>query len=92
MMGYTPVYCEKLKQVRHELDARRTLRERRKTDLVNDLVDPICVITNANDLLYNKLSRFLDAQTLEYFEMIRRAAAKSKMLVEELRNEGNPDK
>lgn len=70
---------------------RLALQRKRKTDLVNDLVDPICVISNANDLLYDKLGRFLDAQTLEYFEMIRRAAAKSKMLVEELRSEGNPD-
>ncbi len=92
MMGYTSIHCERLKQKEEVPQMQLALQRKRKADLVNDLVDPICVISNANDLLYDKLGRFLDAQTLEYFEMIRRAAAKSKMLVEELRSEGNPDR
>jgi light-regulated signal transduction histidine kinase (bacteriophytochrome) len=55
--------------------------------LVNDLVDPICVISNANEILSKRLGRFLDAETRSYFEMIARAATKTKTLVEELRND-----
>jgi hypothetical protein len=88
MMGYKTVYCQNLKQKNVDTaQARHVLRAKRKCDLVGDLVDPICVITNANEILYCKLAKFLDAETRTYFEMIGRAATKSKTLVEEIRNE-----
>jgi len=88
MMGYNGVYCEHLKQKSHgAVTARQALYSKRKVDLVNELVDPICVISNANDILYQKLSKFLDDDTKAYFAMIERAATKSKTLVEELRDD-----
>ncbi len=87
MMGYTGIYCENLSRVDNAASARRNLYQKRKTDLVNDLVDPICVISNANEILSKRLGKFLDAETRAYFEMITRAATKSKTLVEELRND-----
>ncbi|MDC8437704.1 MAG: hypothetical protein LV468_01735 [Candidatus Nitrosotenuis sp.] len=88
MMGYREVYCENLKQKSQDaVIARRALYSKRKVDLVNELVDPICVISNANYILCQKLSKFLDDDTKAYFAMIERAATKSKTLVEELRND-----
>jgi len=87
-MGYKAVYCQNLRQHEHDSAAQTpALSIKRKTDLVGDLVDPICVISNANEILYQKLGKFLDAETRAYFAMIARAAAKSKALVEDLRNE-----
>lgn len=87
MMGYTGIHCENLSRVDNAASARQNLYKKRKTDLVNDLVDPICVISNANEILSKRLGKFLDAETRAYFEMITRAATKSKTLVEELRND-----
>ncbi len=50
-------------------------------------MDPICVISNANEILSKRLGKFLDKETKAYFEMIARAATKTKTLVEELRND-----
>lgn len=87
MMGYTGIHCENLSRADNATSARRNLYQKRKTDLVNDLVDPICVISNANEILSKRLGKFLDAETRSYFEMIARAATKTKTLVEELRND-----
>lgn len=87
MMGYTGIHCENLTPANDAASARRNLYQKRKTDLVNDLVDPICVISNANEILSKRLGKFLDAETRAYFEMISRAATKTKTLVEELRND-----
>lgn len=87
MMGYTGIHCENLTPTNDAASARRNLYQKRKTDLVNDLVDPICVISNANEILSKRLGKFLDAETRAYFEMISRAATKTKTLVEELRND-----
>lgn len=88
MMGYNTVYCQSLKQKCDRVaEATHALRTKRKNDLVGDLVDPICVISNANEILYHKLAKFLDLETRVYFEMIQRAATKSRTLVEEIRNE-----
>lgn len=87
MMGYNGVYCVHLKKSQDAVNARQALHSKRKVDLVNELVDPICVISNANHILYQKLSKFLDDDTKAYFAMIERAATKSKTLVEELRND-----
>jgi light-regulated signal transduction histidine kinase (bacteriophytochrome) len=92
MMGYKGVYCEKLKQ-KNETDAdsaSRILHNKRRADLVNELVDPICVISNANEILSKRLSRYVDTETRAYLEMIARAATKTKTLIEELKTENNP--
>jgi len=87
MMGYTGIYCENLTRTGDAVTARHNLYQKRKIDLVNELVDPICVISNANEILSKRLGKFLDKETREYFEMITRAATKTKTLVEELRND-----
>ena len=87
MMGYNGIHCENLSQAGDAASARRNLYRKRKTDLVIDLVDPICVISNANEILTKRLGKFLDDETRAYFEMIARAATKSKTLVEELRSD-----
>jgi len=87
MMGYNGIHCENMLRADDAASARHTLYQKRKTDLVNDLVDPICVISNANEILSKRLGRFLDKETRTYFEMITRAATKTKTLIEELRND-----
>ncbi|MEM4378134.1 MAG: hypothetical protein QXX85_04015 [Candidatus Nitrosotenuis sp.] len=59
----------------------------KRTDLINELVDPICVISNANEILSKRLNRFVDDETKAYFEMISRATTKTKAIIDELRNE-----
>ena len=88
MMGYNPIHCETLKQKRAET-ATKALHQKRKEDIVSELVDPICVISNANEILSSKLGKFVDEDTKAYFEMISRAIIKTKTLVEELREETN---
>jgi light-regulated signal transduction histidine kinase (bacteriophytochrome) len=85
MMGYNAVYCENLKQKTKNNWARQALDKR--TNLINELVDPICVISNANEILSKRLNKFVDDETKAYFEMISRAATKTKTLIDELRNE-----
>ncbi len=87
MMGYKGIHCENLSRTSNAASARRNLYQKRKTDLVNDLVDPICVISNANEILSKRLGKFLDEETKAYFEMIAQAATKTKTLVEEIRND-----
>ena len=88
MMGYKPIHCETLKQKSTEMEtASKILHQKRKEDIVNELVDPICVISNANEILSAKLGKFVDVETKAYFEMIARATTKTKTLVEELRQE-----
>lgn len=90
MMGYKPIHCETLKQNNNETEtATKALHQKRKEDIVSELVDPICVISNANEILSSKLGKFVDEDTKAYFEMISRAIIKTKTLVEELREETN---
>lgn len=90
MMGYKPIHCETLKQKNNETEtATKALYQKRKEDIVSELVDPICVISNANEILSSKLGKFVDEDTKAYFEMISRAIIKTKTLVEELREETN---
>lgn len=91
MMGYKPIHCEFLKQHTMELQTsvRNDLYKKRKKDLINELVDPICIISNANEILLSKLGKFVDDETRAYFEMIMRATTKTRTLVEELRQETN---
>ncbi|MFN3654497.1 MAG: hypothetical protein ACK4TO_04120 [Candidatus Nitrosotenuis sp.] len=84
-MGYNSVYCENLKQKRKTSCTSEQMNKR--TGLINELVDPICVISNANEILSKRLSKFVDDETRTYFEMISRAATKTKVLIDELRNE-----
>lgn len=87
MMGYKAVYCQDLKRQNHDLSGTKRPAIRSKdSELIGELIDPICVISNANEILHLKLGKFLDPETRSYFEMIARAAEKSKTLVEELRN------
>ena len=87
MMGYRGIHCEHLTCAGNAVSARHNLYQKRKTDLVNDLVDPICVISNANEILSKRLGKFLDKETRAYFEMIARAVTKTKTLVAEIRND-----
>jgi len=87
MMGFKGVYCEKLKPKQDIISASRELYNKRQTDLVGELVDPICVISNANEMLSKRMGKFVDDETRSYFDMINRAVTKTKTLVEELRNE-----
>lgn len=86
MMGYNSMYCGNLKQ--KSMSVQNVLP--RRSDLINELVDPICVISNANEILITRLGKFVDDDTRTYFEMITRAVSKTKMLVNELRNEKSP--
>jgi hypothetical protein len=89
MMGYKSIHCESLdpKEYSEPSSARKALYQKRKEDLVKELVDPICIIFNANELLSSRLGKFVDDDTRTYFEMISRAITKTKALVEELRQE-----
>ena len=91
MMGYKPIHCESLSKndSGQTNSASSDLYKTREKDLVNDLVDPICIIANANEMLSSKLGKFVDDETRAYFEMISRAITKTKTLVEELRQETN---
>ncbi|MEM3106536.1 MAG: hypothetical protein QXS64_00760 [Candidatus Nitrosotenuis sp.] len=86
-MGYNSVYCESLEKKKKTTC--RNEQVNKKTDLINELVDPICVISNANEILSKHLGKFVDDETKAYFEMISRAATKTKALIDELRNEKN---
>ncbi|MGI0004448.1 MAG: hypothetical protein ACREAX_04035 [Candidatus Nitrosotenuis sp.] len=90
MMGYKSVRCEHLKQKDQKADAvfsSSDLYNKRHGDLVSELVDPICVISNANEILSKRLWKFVDDETRSYFEMIEKSISKTKMLVDELRSE-----
>jgi hypothetical protein len=87
MMGFKSVYCANLKKNEDANSARRFLYDKRRADLVSELVDPICVISNANEILAEKLGKFVDDETRSYFDMIERAVTKTRTLVEEMRNE-----
>jgi len=92
MMGFKGVYCEGLKSKQLDSNsASRDLYNKKRADIVNELVDPICVISNANEILSRRMGKFVDDETRSYFEMIDRAIIKTKMLVEELRNESDQD-
>lgn len=92
MMGFKGVHCEGLKSKQLDSNsASRELYNKRRTDLVSELVDPICVISNANEILSRRMGKFVDDETRSYFEMIARAITKTKTLVEELRNENDQD-
>ena len=85
MMGYKPIHCSSL-DGKHE-SATKALYQKRKKDLVKELVDPICIISNANEILSLRLGPFVNDETRAYFEMVSRAITKTKTLVEELRQE-----
>jgi len=91
-MGFRGVYCEGLKSKQLDSNsASRDLYNKRRTDIIRELVDPICVISNANEILSRRMGKFVDDETRSYFEMIDRAIIKTKMLVEELRNENDQE-
>lgn len=73
----------------HASDATKALYRKRKEDLVKELVDPICIISNANEILSVRLGKFVNDDTRAYFEMISRSVTKTKTLIEELRQETN---
>ncbi len=90
MMGYKAIRCERLKQkdqITSTVYRTNEVCDKRRNDIVNDLVDPICVISNANEILSMRLSKFVDEETRSYFAMIEKATSKTKMLVDELRRE-----
>lgn len=61
------------------------LSTKEKKLLIDSLVDPIFVISNANFILKNKLEKFLDAETRENFYMIERAHKKLVYSIDQLR-------
>lgn len=71
----------------HTRDATKALYQKRKEDLVKELVDPICIISNANEILSMRLGKFVNDDTRAYFEMISKSVTKTKTLIEELRQE-----
>ena len=85
MMGYKPIHCSSLGSKNES--ATKALYQKRKKDLIKELVDPICIISNANEILSLRLGPFIDDETRAYFEMVSRAITKTKTLVEELRQE-----
>jgi light-regulated signal transduction histidine kinase (bacteriophytochrome) len=90
MMGYKSVRCEHLKQKGTEEDLiirESEASEKNHNDLVIDLVDPICVISNANEILSKRLGKFVDEETRSYFTMIEKATLRTKTIVDELRSE-----
>ena len=89
MMGFKGVYCSNLEAKKDADTARRFLYDKRRSDLVIELVDPVCVISNANEILSKKLGKFVDDETRSYFEMVQRAVTKTRTLVEELKNEND---
>jgi light-regulated signal transduction histidine kinase (bacteriophytochrome) len=91
MMGYKPIHCSSLDYKKDTNSATKILYKKQKEGLVKELVDPICIISNANEILSSRLSNFVDKETNSYFEMISRAVTKTKTLVEELRQETNQE-
>jgi hypothetical protein len=88
MMGYKEIRCEHPKQNdKNGTWPTNSLYHKRSGELVNELVDPICVIANANEILSKKLGRFVDSETRSNFEMIAKAASKIEMLIDEMRSE-----
>lgn len=88
MMGYKEVRCERLKQKDQDGTwPTNALYHKKSGELVDELVDPICIIANANEILSKRLGRFVDSETRSNFEMIAKAASKIEMLIDELRSE-----
>jgi hypothetical protein len=87
MMGYRPIHCESFGRKDNADTAASELYKKRKEDLVKELVDPVCIISNANEILADRLGKFVNDDTRVHFEMISRAITKTKALIEELRQE-----
>ena len=58
--------------------------------LIDSLVDPVFVISNANSLLKEKLEKFVDSETRNNFYMIDRAQKKLIDSINQLRYSTNP--
>ena len=61
------------------------LSPKEKKLLIDSLVDPIFVISNANFILKTKLEKFLDEETRENFYIIDRAQKKLVCSIDQLR-------
>ncbi len=53
-----------------------SISKEEKKALIDSLVDPVFVISNANEMLRVKLEKFVDGNTKEYMYMIERAQKK----------------
>ena len=56
-----------------------------RKSLIDSLIDPIFVISNANSMLIKKLEKFVDSETRENFYMIERSQKKLTALINQLR-------
>ena len=61
------------------------LSTKEKKLLIDSLVDPVFVISNANFILKTKLEKFLDEETRENFYIIERAQKKLVYSIDQLR-------
>lgn len=57
--------------------------------LIDNLVDPICIISNANYSLKKKLIKFVNNETRENFYMIERAQQQLINSINQLRSNSN---
>lgn len=87
MMGYKSIHCSSLDCKNESGSAIKALHQKQKKDLVKELVDPICIVSNANEILSLRLGPYVNEETRAYFEMVSRAVTKTKTIIEELRQE-----
>ena len=92
-MGYKTIECENLeflvttvKFIPSKISCIRKLPLKEKKQLVDSLVDPIFVISNANNFLKQELEKFVSDETKEYFHMIDRAQKRIMSSVDQLRD------
>ena len=90
-MGYNVVECKNLPRnsiPTHDnsnLNQFDKLSYEDKKTLVDSLIDPIFVVSNANEFLKKKLEIFVDEETREHFYMIERSQKRIKETIDQLR-------
>ena len=88
-MGYRIIECKTLQNTHKSIlqnSITQNLTPEEIKSLVDSLVDPIFVISNANQMLKKKLEVFVDDKTRENFYMIDRAEKKLLNTLNALRN------
>ena len=96
MMGYRLVECKShLDSKKPKKPTRKNritidkLTENERKILIDSLVDPIFVISNANSSLKGKLEKYVDQETRENFYMIERSQKKLLDSINQLRTSWN---
>ena len=88
-MGYKIVECKSLQNTHKSIyrdSVLQNLTQEEIKSLVDSLIDPVFVITNANQILKDKLEIFVDDKTRENFYMIDRAQKKLLDTINALRS------